>query len=58
MRYLYYPILVELTEAESRAYHRLTTRIGWVLTRDKDWENNENITALLIQKISVNCLRQ
>ncbi len=50
VRYLYYPILVELTEAESRVYHRLTTRIGWVLTRDKDWENNENITALLIQR--------
>ncbi len=51
VRYLYYPILVELTEAESRAYHRLTTRIGWALMGDdKNWENNETITALLIQR--------
>lgn len=50
VRYLYYPVLVELTEAESRAYHRLTTRIGWALMDDKDWENNETITALLIQR--------
>ncbi|VXD16593.1 Type III restriction enzyme, res subunit [Planktothrix serta PCC 8927] len=51
VRYLYYPILVELTEAESRAYHRLTTRIGWALMEDnKNWENNETITALLIQR--------
>ncbi|CAD5976808.1 Putative DNA helicase Rad25 [Planktothrix tepida] len=51
VRYLYYPILVELTEAESRAYHRLTTRIGWALMGDeKNWENNETVTALLIQR--------
>jgi DNA phosphorothioation system restriction enzyme len=50
VRYLYYPILVELTEAESRAYHRLTIRIGWALIDDKDWEKNENITALLMQR--------
>ncbi|WP_254173410.1 DNA phosphorothioation system restriction enzyme [Planktothrix pseudagardhii] len=51
VRYLYYPILVELTEAESRAYHRLTTRIGWALMEDeKNWENNETVTALLIQR--------
>ncbi|WP_413165555.1 DNA phosphorothioation system restriction enzyme [Capilliphycus salinus ALCB114379] len=50
VHYLYYPILVELTEAESRAYSRLTTRIGWALMDEEKIENNETITALLIQR--------
>lgn len=50
VRYLYYPILVELTEAESRAYSRLTTRIGWALMDEENLEKNETITALLIQR--------
>ncbi|KKD36502.1 MAG: DNA phosphorothioation system restriction enzyme [Limnoraphis robusta] len=50
VHYLYYPILVELTEAESRAYSRLTTRIGWALMDEENLEKNETITALLIQR--------
>ncbi|MEB3887128.1 DNA phosphorothioation system restriction enzyme [Lyngbya sp. CCY1209] len=52
VHYLYYPILVELTEAESRTYSRLTTRIGWALMEngEENWDNNETITALLIQR--------
>ncbi len=50
VHYLYYPILVELTEAESRAYARLTTRIGWALTAEENLEKNEMVTTLLIQR--------
>ncbi len=50
VHYLYYPILVELTAAESRAYSRLTTRIGWALMDEEKIEKNETITALLIQR--------
>lgn len=50
VRYLYYPILVELTEAESREYKRLTTRIGWALMNNENFENNDTVTALLMQR--------
>lgn len=52
--YLYYPILVELTEAETRAYARLTSKIGWALFMAKkegvQIENDGDITALLVQR--------
>ncbi|GGA58971.1 DNA phosphorothioation system restriction enzyme [Okeania sp. KiyG1] len=52
-RYLYYPILVELTEAESRAYAKLTSKIGWALLLSEK-ENveieKEDLTALLMQR--------
>lgn len=52
-RYLYYPVLVELTEAESRAYAKLTSKIGWALLLSEK-ENveieKEDLTALLIQR--------
>ncbi len=50
VHYLYYPVLVELTEAESRAYTRLTTRIGWALTATENIQNNELVKTLLIQR--------
>ncbi|NET44937.1 DNA phosphorothioation system restriction enzyme [Okeania sp. SIO2B3] len=52
-RYLYYPVLVELTEAESRAYAKLTSKIGWALLLSEK-ENveieKEDLTALLMQR--------
>ncbi|MUL36902.1 DNA phosphorothioation system restriction enzyme [Gloeocapsopsis dulcis] len=57
VHYLYYPILVELTEAESLAYAKLTKRIGRALLfqqRDiitlEKLENNEDLTPLLMQR--------
>ncbi|MBE9192999.1 DNA phosphorothioation system restriction enzyme [Gloeocapsopsis crepidinum LEGE 06123] len=56
VHYLYYPILVELTEAESIAYAKLTKRIGRALLfqqRDNiSLENleNEDLTPLLMQR--------
>ena len=54
VRYLYHPILVELTEWETRAYARLTTKIGWALwlaNQDgKNIDNDEDVTSLLIQR--------
>jgi superfamily II DNA or RNA helicase len=57
VHYLYYPVLVELTEAESLAYLKLTKKIGRsLLYRDRgngeivDLENQEDIKSLLIQR--------
>ncbi len=50
VRYLYYPILVELTETESQEYKRLTTRIGWALWDNEHFETNDTVTALLMQR--------
>lgn len=49
VRYLYYPILVELTEAEARTYTRLTSRIGWALLTNSD-QKNLDLTPLLMQR--------
>ncbi|MCJ8281628.1 MAG: DNA phosphorothioation system restriction enzyme [Rivularia sp. ALOHA_DT_140] len=57
VRYLYYPVLIELTESESLAYSKLTQKIGRVLMYKQqeygdliDIENNEDIKSLLIQR--------
>lgn len=50
VRYHYYPLLVELTEAESRAYARITTRIGWALMNQEQLTFNESLTALLVRR--------
>jgi len=48
--YLYYPIFVELTEAETTAYAKLTKRIGWALADEENITNNETLTSLLMQR--------
>jgi len=50
VHYLYYPVLVELTEAETRIYARLTKRIGWTLMDEENTEENETLTSLLMQR--------
>ncbi len=50
VHYLYYPILVELTEAETRKYSYLTKKIGWALWGDEKVEANEILTTLLMQR--------
>ncbi|MEH2011169.1 DNA phosphorothioation system restriction enzyme [Nostoc sp.] len=66
VHYLYYPVLVELTEAESIAYLKLTKRIGrclatrlsesTLLYRDREngvpgnFEDNEDLKPLLMQR--------
>ncbi|MEG3898536.1 MULTISPECIES: DNA phosphorothioation system restriction enzyme [unclassified Microcoleus] len=50
VHYLYYPILVELTESETRKYSRLTQKIGWALWGDEKVEENDALTTLLIQR--------
>ncbi|WP_414571900.1 DNA phosphorothioation system restriction enzyme [Nostoc sp. CCY 9925] len=57
VHYLYYPVLVELTEAESIAYLKLTKRIGRsLLYRERengqagDFEDNEDLKPLLMQR--------
>ncbi|BAY08732.1 DNA phosphorothioation system restriction enzyme [Calothrix sp. NIES-2098] len=57
VHYLYYPVLVELTEAESIAYLKLTRRIGRsLLYRERengavgDFEDNEDLKPLLMQR--------
>lgn len=50
VRYRYYPILVELTNTESRAYRRLTTRIGWALMNQEKLDFNDTVTSLLVRR--------
>ncbi|AKG22160.1 DNA phosphorothioation system restriction enzyme [Calothrix sp. 336/3] len=60
VHYLYYPILVELTEAESISYAKITQKIGrTLLYREKtgddsvnfsNLEDNEDIKQLLMQR--------
>ncbi|MBD0345256.1 MAG: DNA phosphorothioation system restriction enzyme [Coleofasciculus sp. Co-bin14] len=52
VHYLYYPVLVELTEAETVAYAKLTKRIGWALMDEEDIDINTNdtLTSLLMQR--------
>jgi DNA phosphorothioation system restriction enzyme len=47
VHYLYYPILVNLTEAESEAYLALTAKIGKVMGMGGD---EEDLTKLLMQR--------
>lgn len=51
VHYLYYPVLVELTEAETVAYAKLTKRIGWALMEEEHIDlNNDTLTSLLMQR--------
>lgn len=52
VHYLYYPMLVELTESESITYAKLTKRIGWALMENEDnpLQNHDTVTALLMQR--------
>ncbi|KAB8316850.1 DNA phosphorothioation system restriction enzyme [Tolypothrix campylonemoides VB511288] len=56
VHYLYYPILVELTETESRTYAKLTQKIGRALLyRQRENiefadEDNEDLKPLLMQR--------
>ncbi|WP_414548233.1 DNA phosphorothioation system restriction enzyme [Anabaena sp. CCY 0017] len=57
VHYLYYPILVELTEVESIAYLKLTKKIGRALLyREREngaarnFEDNEDLKPLLMQR--------
>ena len=51
--YLYHPILVELTEAESRDYVKLTSKIGWAFLlseKQKGQTDKENLKLLLMRR--------
>ena len=48
--YLYHPILVSLTAKESATYARLTKRIGWALQQKEQFEHNDMVTGLLMQR--------
>jgi DNA phosphorothioation system restriction enzyme len=57
VHYLYYPILVELTEAESIAYLKLTKKIGRSLLyrerkygETRNFEDHEDLKPLLMQR--------
>ncbi|MGD1931861.1 MAG: DNA phosphorothioation system restriction enzyme [Leptolyngbyaceae cyanobacterium] len=50
VRYRYYPLLVELTEAEAQRYRELTTKIGQALSIDDDTESNSALSALSMRR--------
>lgn len=50
VRYLYYPVLVELTAAETAEYAKLTKRIGWSLSKNPSLSDNSTLTPLLTRR--------
>jgi DNA phosphorothioation system restriction enzyme len=50
VHYLYYPILVELTESETEKYADLTKKIGRAIAFDGDRDDNEMVAALFMQR--------
>ncbi|WP_216086680.1 DNA phosphorothioation system restriction enzyme [Halothece sp. PCC 7418] len=48
--YFYYPLFVELTAAEALTYAKFTKRIGWALADNPNWNTNETLTSLLMQR--------
>jgi superfamily II DNA or RNA helicase len=51
VRYLYYPLLVNLTENEGYAYLKLTKRIGWVLSHQETMDlNHDDLRGLVMQR--------
>jgi superfamily II DNA or RNA helicase len=50
VRYFYHPVFINLTEAEAQIYAKLTKRIGWALMECNGNFENDNVTALLMQR--------
>jgi DNA phosphorothioation system restriction enzyme len=50
VRYSYYPIFVELTEAEAQAYKKLTAKIGWALLTSGENIDDLDLKPLLMQR--------
>jgi DNA phosphorothioation system restriction enzyme len=50
VRYLYYPVFVELTASEAINYANLTKRIGWVLNKNPNFQDNDTLTSLLTKR--------
>lgn len=50
VRYLYYPVMVELTADEAANYAKLTQRIGWSLNKNPSFQNNDTLTSLLTRR--------
>lgn len=54
VHYLYYPILVKLTDAEGLIYVKLTQRIGWILNKQEtsrqNLADNQVLKSLLMQR--------
>lgn len=50
VHYDYHPILVELTDAETEAYEHLTAKIGRAIALSGEQDDNETLTALLMQR--------
>ena len=48
--YLYYPVFVELTAPEAVEYARLTQRIGWSLSENSSFTDNDTLTSLLTKR--------
>ncbi len=48
--YEYYPVFVRLTASESLTYAKLTKQIGWSLNKNPNWEQNDNLAALLTKR--------
>jgi DNA phosphorothioation system restriction enzyme len=50
VRYFYHPVPVELTHTETQIYAKITQKIGWSLSKNPKNFENEDVTALLMQR--------
>jgi DNA phosphorothioation system restriction enzyme len=50
VHYLYYPVLVKLTESEAFIYAQLTKKIGWILNKNTNRQANDTLTSLLSKR--------
>lgn len=50
VHYLYYPLLVELTEYEAQVYKKLTKKIGWALLTGGEDIEDIDVKPLLMQR--------
>ncbi len=50
VHYDYHPVLIELTDAEAEVYERITAKIGRAIALGGEPEENEVLTALLMQR--------
>ena len=55
VRYLYYPVFVELTASETIKYAKLTKRIGWALNKNPTFQGQRSSYLFIKSAIAFNC---
>ena len=50
VHYLYYPVFVQLNTSEALIYAKLTKRIGWILSKNPSFKQNDTLISLLTKR--------